>query len=72
MRRHYPPWSPRIERQFILPEPNPRKPDFLPALILLAIVGLFCAVIWLFPYMQAIIEHRNCVAIGRTDCDIIR
>jgi hypothetical protein len=49
-------------------DPNPRRPDFLPIIVLLAIVGVVCAGLWLFPYLQSGVEHQNCVAVGRTDC----
>ena len=52
-----------------MPEPGPRKPDFLPAIILLAIVALIGVAIWLFPYMQGYVERQNCIAAGRVDCD---
>jgi hypothetical protein len=51
-----------------LPKPNPQRPDLLPAIILLAIVVLFCAVVWLFPYIQGFVERENCIAVGRVDC----
>jgi hypothetical protein len=50
-------------------EPNRRRPDLLPVIILLAIVGAVGAGLWLFPYVQAALQHRDCVAVGRTDCD---
>jgi hypothetical protein len=49
-------------------EPNRRRPDFLPIVILLAIVGIVCAGLWLFPYLQSAIDRQNCIAVGRTDC----
>jgi hypothetical protein len=49
-------------------EPNRRRPDLLPIIILVAIVGIVCAGLWLFPYVQAVVEHQNCVAVGRDDC----
>jgi hypothetical protein len=52
-----------------LSEPGPRKPDLLPAIILLAIVGLIGIAIWLFPYVQGFVERQNCIAVGRVDCD---
>jgi hypothetical protein len=33
--------------------------------------GLVAAIslgIWLFPYLQKIIQHEDCVAVGRNDC----
>jgi hypothetical protein len=50
-------------------EPNRRRPDLLPVIVLLAILAVACAAYWLFPYFQAVIQHRDCVAVGRTDCD---
>jgi hypothetical protein len=38
-------------------------------IVLLAILGAVGAGLWLFPYVQAVLQHRDCVAIGRTDCD---
>jgi hypothetical protein len=38
-------------------------------IVLLAILAAVCAGLWLFPYVQAAIQHRDCVAVGRTDCD---
>ena len=49
-------------------EPNRRRPDLLPIIILVAIVGIVCAGLWLFPYVQAVIERQNCIAVGRDDC----
>lgn len=49
-------------------EPNRRRPDLLPIVILVAIVGLVCAGLWLFPYLQSVIGRQNCIAVGRTDC----
>lgn len=49
-------------------EPTPRRFDLLPIVILLAIVGIVCVGFWLFPYIQSMVEHSNCVGIGRTDC----
>jgi hypothetical protein len=54
-------WQPMIE-------PNRRGPDLLPVIILLAILGVACAGLWLFPYVQAVVERQNCVAVGRDDC----
>jgi hypothetical protein len=51
-----------------LPEPNPRRPDFLPAIVLLAIVALFCIVVWLFPYVHGLVERQKRIAVGRVDC----
>jgi hypothetical protein len=51
-----------------LPEPGPRKPDYLPAIVLGTIVGLICIVVWLFPYLQGYVQHQNCVGSGRVDC----
>jgi hypothetical protein len=47
-------------------DPNRRRPDFLPIIILLAIV--VGAALRLFPYVQSVVEHQNCVAVGRDDC----
>ncbi len=58
----------RTARLSFLPEPNPRKPDYLPAIILGTIVGLICIVVWLFPYLQGYVQHQNCVGSGRVDC----
>jgi flagellar basal body-associated protein FliL len=49
-------------------DPNRRRPDLLPIIILLAIVAVVVGGIWLFPYFQSVAEHQNCVAVGRTDC----
>jgi hypothetical protein len=49
-------------------EPERRRPDFLPIVILVAIVGVVCAGLFLFPYLQSTIDRQNCIAIGRTDC----
>jgi hypothetical protein len=51
-----------------LPQPNSRRPDFLPVVILLAIVGLIGIVIWLFPYMQGYVQRQNCIAAGQVNC----
>jgi hypothetical protein len=58
----------RTARSSFLSEPKPRKPDYLPAIILGTIVGLICVVIWLFPYLQGYVQHQNCVGSGRVDC----
>jgi hypothetical protein len=50
-------------------EPNRRRPDLLPIIILLAILGVVCAGLWLFPYLQAAIQRQDCVAVGRDDCN---
>jgi hypothetical protein len=50
-------------------EPNRRRPDLVPVIVLLAILGAVGAGLWLFPYVQAAIQHRDCIAVGRTDCD---
>jgi hypothetical protein len=49
-------------------EPNRRRPDLLPVIILLAILGVAGAGLWLFPYLQAAVQHQDCVAVGRDDC----
>jgi hypothetical protein len=50
-------------------EPNHhQRPDVLPIVILVAIVGIVCAGLWLFPYLQSAVDRQNCVAVGRTDC----
>jgi hypothetical protein len=49
--------------------PNRRGPDLLPAIVLVAIVAAVGVGLWLFPYVQAVLQHRDCVAVGRTDCD---
>jgi hypothetical protein len=49
--------------------PNRRRPDLVPVIVLLAIVGAVGAGLWLFPYFQATIQRRDCIAVGRTDCD---
>jgi hypothetical protein len=49
-------------------DPNPRRPDLLPIIVLVAIVGVVCAGLWLFPYLQSAVEHQNCIAVGREDC----
>jgi hypothetical protein len=55
-------------RQQSMTDPNRRRPDLLPIIVLLAIVGVVCAGLWLFPYLQSAVEHQNCVAAGREDC----
>ncbi len=50
-------------------EPDRRRPDLLPVIILLAIVGAVAAGLWLFPYVQAVVERQDCVAVGRDDCN---
>jgi hypothetical protein len=37
-------------------------------IILLAIAGLTCIVIWVFPYVQGYVERQNCVAAGQVNC----
>jgi hypothetical protein len=49
-------------------EPNRRPFDLLPVIVLLAILGVVGAGFWLFPYVQAIIQHQDCIAVGRVDC----
>ena len=49
-------------------EPNRRRPDLLPIIVLLAIVAVVCAGLWLFPYVQSVMERQNCIAVGRDDC----
>jgi hypothetical protein len=49
-------------------DPNPRRPDFLPIVILAGILGLGCAAYFLFPYFQSSVDRQNCIAVGRTDC----
>jgi hypothetical protein len=56
------------KRLQLMPEPNRRRPDLLPAIVLLAIVGAVGAGLWLFPYVQTALQHRDCVSVGRTDC----
>jgi hypothetical protein len=51
-----------------MPEPERRRPDLLPVIILVAIVAVAAAALWLFPYVQGMVEHQNCVAVGRDDC----
>jgi hypothetical protein len=53
---------------WMMTEPNRRRPDLLPAIVLLAIFGLACAGYWLFPYFQNNVQRQNCIAVGRTDC----
>ena len=49
-------------------EPGRRRPDLLPIIILVAIVAVVGAGLWLFPYVQAIIQRQDCIAVGRDDC----
>jgi hypothetical protein len=49
--------------------PNRRGPDLLPVIVLVAIVVAVGAGLWLFPYVQATLQRRDCIAVGRTDCD---
>jgi len=49
-------------------DPNCRRPDLLPIIVLLAIVGVVCGGLWLFPYLQSVAQYQNCVAVGRADC----
>jgi hypothetical protein len=49
-------------------DPNPRRPDLLPIIILIAIVAVVVGGLWLFPYLQSAVEHQDCVAVGRADC----
>ncbi len=51
-----------------MPEPNFRRFDFVPVIVLLGLVGVICAGYWLFPYVQKIIQREDCVAVGRNDC----
>jgi FtsZ-interacting cell division protein ZipA len=47
---------------------SPRRPDVLPILILVAIVGLILVGLWLFPRLQAALSFQDCVATGRANC----
>ncbi len=47
--------------------PN-RRPDILPLIVLVVIVGTISLGIWLFPYAYGFITQQNCIAAGRTDC----
>jgi hypothetical protein len=49
-------------------EPNRRRPDLLPVIILVAILGVAGAALWLFPYVQSVIQRQDCIAVGRDDC----
>jgi len=50
--------------------PNRRGPDLVPIIVLLAIVAVVGGGLWLLPYFQSVAQHQNCVAIGRTDCEV--
>ncbi len=50
-----------------MPERN-QRPDFLPVIVLFGIVVVICLGIWLFPYLQSVIQRQDCVATGRQDC----
>jgi hypothetical protein len=50
-------------------KPNSRGPDFLPLIVLFAIVATICLGFWLFPAVQKIIQRQDCIAVGRNDCD---
>ena len=56
-----------IRRQSMT-EPDRRRPDLLPVIVLLAILGAVGAGLWLFPYVQAVIQRQDCIAVGRVDC----
>ncbi len=49
-------------------DPRQRKPDILPLIILIVIVGVMALGIWLFPYASGFLNRQNCIASGRTDC----
>jgi hypothetical protein len=50
-----------------VPERN-QRPDFLPLLVLLGIVIAISLGIWLFPYLQSMIQREDCVAAGWNNC----
>jgi hypothetical protein len=50
-------------------EPSSKGPDFLPVIVLIAIVATICLAVWLFPTVQKIIQRQDCIAVGRNDCD---
>jgi hypothetical protein len=49
-------------------DPDRRRPDLLPIIILVAILAVAGAALWLFPYVQSVIQRQDCIAVGRDDC----
>ncbi len=49
-------------------DPNRRRPDLLPLIVLIVIAGTVGLGIWLFPYASGFVDRQNCIASGRTDC----
>ena len=37
-------------------------------LLLAAVILALLLAVWLFPFVQAWVNHQDCVAVGRTDC----
>ncbi len=51
-----------------MPKPNSQRPDLLPVIVLLGVVGVICIGFWLFPYVQKVIQREDCISVGRQDC----
>jgi len=50
------------------PRPKAKGSDLLPVIVLVAIVAVIGAGVWIFPYLQKIIQREDCYATGRPDC----
>ncbi len=50
-------------------EPERRRPDLLPVLVLGGLALLMLAGWLLFPLLQKSISHADCVAAGYTNCN---
>jgi hypothetical protein len=51
-----------------MPDPDSGRPDFVPIIVLCAVLGAIGLGFWLFPYMQKMIQGQDCIAVGREDC----
>lgn len=51
-----------------MPDPNRRRFDLLPVIVLVAILGAIGLGVWLFPSALDYIHRQDCIAVGRVDC----
>ena len=47
---------------------QPPQSRLVSVLLLAAVILAGLLAVWLFPHVQAWMNHQDCVALGRTDC----
>lgn len=51
-----------------MPDANRRRFDFLPVIVLAAVLGAIGLGVLLFPYALDYVHRQDCIASGRVDC----